>query len=441
MRFVNALLALSGLLWAGELLAVPQIQHWETSNGAQVYFVPAPQLPMVDARVVFNGGSARDGERPGLAVFTNSLLEEGAGGLSDDQIAERFSSLGARFDNDALRDMALIELRSLTEPKLLDPAVETAALVIAKPDFPPQAIERERQRILVALKSQAEEPGDIASKLLFEKMYGAHPYGHRSLGEPAVVSAITRDELVQFHRHYYVAHNAVVAIVGDLERAAAEQLAERLVGALPAGESAPPLPLPEPVVGGSVRQPFPSSQTHIYLGQPLISRQDPDYFPLLVGNHILGGSGLVSRISQEVREKRGLSYSAFSGMIPMQSQGPFLLGLQTRNEKAEEALAVLQATLTDFVAHGPSAEELVAAKKNLTGGFALSIDSNADLVAYLAAIGFYHLPLDHLDTYIARVEAVTADQIRSVFQRRVKPQAMAVIAVGGGAIAGASDGR
>jgi zinc protease len=167
------------------------------------------------------------------------------------------------------------------------------------------------------------------------------------------------------------------------------------------------------------------------MGQPGISRDDPDYFPLLVGNHILGGGGLVSRISDQVREKRGLAYSAYSYFAPMHVAGPFTAGLQTRNEKANAALDVLKDTLSKFIAKGPTADELSSAKKNITGGFALNLDSNSKIVDNLASIAFYKLPLDYLDTYNQRIEAVTADQIRDAFRRRIHPQDMVTVMVGG----------
>jgi zinc protease len=166
------------------------------------------------------------------------------------------------------------------------------------------------------------------------------------------------------------------------------------------------------------------------MGQPGVRRGDPDYFALYVGNQILGGGGLVSRISEEVREKRGLSYSAYSYFLPMRADGPFVLGLQTRNDSADEALKVLRQTLVDFRNDGPTGKELEAAKRNITGGFPLKIDSNSDILGYIAMIGFYKLPLDYLDTFNGKIEAVTAKQIRDAFQRRVDPDRMVTVTVG-----------
>jgi zinc protease len=228
-----------------------------------------------------------------------------------------------------------------------------------------------------------------------------------------------------------VGRNAVVAIVGDVDKAKAKSLAEKVVGKLPAGKAAPALPSVTALEEGSEEAiEHPSTQTHILLGQPGMRRGDPDYLPLYLGNHILGGSGLVSRISEEIREKRGLSYSAYSYFSPMAAEGPYLLSLQTRNESSEEALAVLRATLARFISEGPSNKELVAAKKNITGGFALNIDSNKDILSYISMIGFYGLPLDYLDTFIDKVNAVTVKQIRDAFTRRIHPDRMALITVG-----------
>ena len=426
-------LAVLGLIAAGAAKANPKIEHWTTANGARVYFVASPELPIVDIRVVFDAGSARDGAHSGLAQLTNGLLDQGAGDLNADQIAERLDGVGANLDTSSYRDMAIVSLRSLTDPKLLDPALDVMTLVLNKPSFPEDAFKLAQKRTLIALRGQKESPGAIAEKAFFAAIYGDHPYASPPLGTEETVATLTRRDAMDFHRRYYTGRNAVVAIVGAVDRNAAEKLAERVVGKLPSGEAAPPLPSAKPLAAARVEQvPYPSAQTHILMGQPGISRGDPDYFPLVLGNHILGGSGLVSRIAEEVREKRGLAYSAYSYFSPMHVAGPFTAGLQTRNEKADAALKVLRDTLGEFIAKGPTADELSAAKKNITGGFALNLDSNAKIVDNLASIGFYKLPLDYLDTYNQHIEAVTADQIRDAFQRRVHPRDMATVMVGGG---------
>lgn len=419
------------LCWSGIAAALPQIEHWQTGNGARVYFVAAHELPMVDVQVVFDAGSARDAV-PGVASLTARLLMEGAGALDANTIAERFDALGARVGSSAGRDNASVSLRSLTDPALLQPALETLALVLRAPTFPAAAFERERNRALVALRAQEQNPGALAERAFYQALYGQHPYAQATLGTTQSVTTLKRADLLNHYRNYFTARNAIVVIVGDLQRDAAAAVAETVVGKLPGGSVPPPLPAVTPATGGKVHVAHPSSQTHILVGQPVLRRGDADYFALYVGNHILGGSGLVSRISDEVREKRGLAYSAYSYFLPMREAGPFQLGVQTKNESAAEAMEVMRATLQRYRDEGPTAAELSAAKKNITGGFPLNIDSNSDIAGYLAMIAFYDLPLDYLDRFIERVEAVTAEQIRDAFQRRVDPQRLVTVTVGNG---------
>ena len=412
--------------------AMAPIEHWQTDNGARVYFVPAPELTMVDVQVVFNAGSARDGKQAGLAQLTHTLLDKGAGGLSADQIAQQLEGVGARLGGNSLRDMATLNLRSLNQDKYLQPAVRVFAKILAGPDFNPADLQRERERMLVALQYAQQKPGKVAERAFYAALYGEHPYASPPDGTVESLKAIDRAALQNFHKRYYVARNAVVAIVGALDRAAAERLAEALLKQLPAGDPAPPLPdVPSLQAAREQRLEHPSSQTHIQVGQPGMRRNDPDYFALYVGNYILGGGGLVSRLSNEIREKRGLAYSAYSYFAPMSKAGPFELGLQTRNDQVTEALEVLRETLATYVAEGPTAAELDAAKKHITGGHPLRIDSNRKILEYLAVIGFYSLPLDYLETFNAKIEAVSLEQLRDALQRRLQPDRMLTVLVGG----------
>ena len=413
------------------LSASPKIETWQTTNGAKVLYVPAPEIPMVDVRVVFDAGSARDGDKPGVTSFTNSLLSQGAGDWSAQQIAERLESVGAKLELGSLRDMAWVSLRTLTEPTAMDKALQTVAAVLAKPRFAAEDVERERQSILASLLQDEQSPGDVGQKALYLQVFGEHPYAEDPKGTRESVKKIQREDLIATHQRLYVARNAIIAIVGAVERQQAEVIAEQMSKGLPAGEHAPVLPEVAPLAQASeIKLEFPSTQAHIYIGQPGMKRSDEDYFPLYVGNHVLGGSGLVSLLSKEVREKRGLSYSVYSYFLPMRQTGIFMVGLQTKNAQAQEALQVLNQTLRRYVEEGPTEEELKAAKQNITGGFPLRISSNSKIVEYLAVIGFYDLPLDYLDTFNDKVEAVTAEQIRDTFRRRVHPEQMVTVLLG-----------
>jgi len=428
----RALVAALLLLSSVAAVAGPKIEHWTLPNGARAYFVAARELPMVQLRVVFDAASQRDpADKHGLAALTATMLREGTGTLTADDVARGFERLGADFGAGADREMVTVSLRSLTEPKLIDPALDLMARLLAAPSFPADSLERERARVQVALAQEKQNPGATIQRAFLRALYGEHPYASEPVGDEAGVKAITRDDLVTHHRRYYTGRNALIVLVGNLSSREAHRVAQRVVGGLPAGEPAPPVPAvsdPEPreqVVA------FPSTQSHIRLGQPAIARLDPDYFPLIVGNYTLGGGGLVSRLSVEVREQRGLSYSVYSYFYPMRGRGPFVLGLQTRNESRREALEVVRRVLADFIENGPTEEELAAAKKHLTGSFPLRLDNSGKIADQVAGMAFYRLPLTYLDDYIPNVEKVTRQQIQEAFRRHLSPERMVTVVVGG----------
>jgi zinc protease len=430
--FLFVLLFLPALLLSSPLLASPDIAHWTTANGARVYYVHAPELPIVDLRLVFDAGAARDGDDPSLAIMTNGMLAEGAGGQNADQLAEQFESIGAQFSNSAQRDMAVLSLRTLSEPKVFDAAVKTFTTILTRPDFPQDAFERERSRLLTTLQQHKQDPGSLANEAFYNAVFSGHPYHTEPTGTEAGVKALTTDKLRAFYQQYYVARNAVIAIVGNLDRAGAERLAQTVTANLKPGQAATALPAVAPLkTGKEIRIDYPSAQTHILMGQPGMKRGDADYFALYVGNHMLGGSGLVARLAEEIREKRGLAYSTYSYFLPMRELGPYTIGVQTRNESAQQSLQVLRDTVAQFIKDGPTAAELEASKKNITGGFPLRISSNKKIIDYIAMIGFYQLPLDYLDTFNKKVQAVTIADIKQAFQKRIDVDKMVTVIVGG----------
>ncbi|MBK1647235.1 M16 family metallopeptidase [Rhabdochromatium marinum] len=414
-----------------QILAGPPIQHWQTAQGSQVLFVAAPDLPMLDIRVALDAGSGRDGARPGLASLTASLLTQGAGDWDADTIAERIESIGAQLSASADRDMTTVSLRTLTAPADLDAAVATLTQVLSAPRFAPTDVARLQRNRLTALRQAEQDPGTVGRKALYQAVFGDHPYASDPQGTAASIEQLTPEDFKRFHQDYYRATGATIALVGAIDRAQAEAIATAIAAGLPRGAAPPPLPpVQAPEQGRTQVIAFPSSQTHLYAGQPGMRRGDPDYFPLYVGNHILGGSGLVSLLMEQVREQRGLSYSVYSYFLPLAQRGPFVLGLQTKNAQAEQARSVLLDTLKQFIDTGPTQKQLDDAVKNITGGFPLRIASNSKIVAYLAVIGFYDLPLDYLERFTDRIRAVTHEQIHAAFQRRVHPEQLQIVMVG-----------
>lgn len=430
--YAKSLIFLLTLVFSISSWASPDIKHWTTDNQAKVYYVHAPELPMVDISVVFNAGAARDGDKPGTAKMTAAMLDEGAAHMDADQIATAFASVGAKYGADSERDMAVFSLRTLTEDKAFEQATDTFAKVISSPDFPSAAFERVQQTLLTGLQAENQSPQAIATRTFYENLYRKHPYSVMPSGDTDSVKQLSPDDLKAFHERFYVSNNAVVVIVGAVEGPQAEAIANKVTSGLKSGTAVPGLPRVSALDEATlITKAFPSSQTTILMGQPGISRDDPDYFALYVGNHILGGSGLVSQLSDELREKRGLTYGVYSYFRPMQQLGPYQFALQTRNEKAQEALEVMRDTLEKFIENGPTEAELTAAKQNITGGFALRVDSNSKIADYLAMIGFYGLPLDYLDSFNDKVNAVTVAEIQDAFKRRVNADKMLTVLVGG----------
>ena len=407
------------------------IEHWTTSRGARVYFVRAPSIPMLDVNIDFDAGARHDPPgKDGLASMTGAMLARGSEGRDEAQIAERLADLGAIRGGGTDDDRLGVSLRTLSSADERNAAIELLADLVSRPLFPQALLAREQDRSLQSLRESLTQPASIAQRAFYPLLYPNHPYG--TLSDAKTIAAITRDDLVAYHRARFGASGAVISLVGDITRSDAQAIAERLTRDLPQGEPAPAMPALSAPVAAERRIAHPASQSHILIGTPLISRGDPDFFPLFVGNYVLGGGGFVSRLTNEVREKRGLSYSVGSGFTPLMQPGPFVVSLQTQKAQTDQALAVVRDTLAGFVADGPTEAELTAAKQNLVGGFALRIDSNGKILGNLALIGWYGLPLDYLDRWTEQVERVSSAQVREAFSRRINPKQLVTVIVGAG---------
>ncbi len=428
----RAAIALALMLATAQVLAAPQIEQWTTDNGARVLFVQAPEIPMVDARVTFDAGSARDGDHPGIARLTSSLLMSGTGGRDTDAVARALEREGAEVSTGSARDMAWIKLRSLSETEQLEPVTSLVGELLARPAFPEDELERLAEKQRTGLREQEQSPGGIANRLFREALYGDHPYGQDPLGSRESLKAIDRGAVQGFHEEYYVAKNANIAIVGDIDLERAKELARTLVGDLPSGERAPALPpVPELDEARTIEESFPSTQAHVKIGRPGVARGYEQWPELYVANHVLGGGGFTSRLYDEVRSKRGLVYGVYSHFSPMARTGPFRIQLQTRGDQVDEALGVVHDVFNEFHAKGPSAEEVEDSILNITGGFPLRIDSNDDITGYLAMMGFYDLPVDYLESFPERVRDVDADSAHAAFLDVLGQRPRVTVVVGG----------
>ena len=426
------LLSAAMLISALSAQAAVNIQHWQTSSGAEVYFVENHDLPIVDLSVNFAAGSARDAaEKSGLAGITRYMMTLGAAGMNDEVIANKLADIGAVLGGEFDGDRAALKLRTLSSEREQKQALDVFGKILQKPDFPSSVLAREKARIISGLEESATQPEGMVNKAFMTALYGSHPYSLDESGEIATVAKLSVADLQAFYQQYYRANGAVIAMMGDLSRAQAEAIAESMASGLPKGPANPAIAqVTYPKAPVTQRIAHPASQSHILLGYPGIKRGDPDLFPLYLGNYVLGGGGFVSRLTEEVREKRGLVYSVYSYFMPMAEVGTFQIGLQTKKEQADEALKIVRATLADFLAKGVTDAELKAAKANVIGGFPMRIDSNSKILDYLAVIGFYKLPLNYLDEYNSKVAAVTAAQIKDAFNRRLKPENFVTVIVG-----------
>jgi zinc protease len=433
-RILKVVLTITCAIVASAAGATLPIQQWQTAKGARVLFVETHDLPMLDLAVDFPAGASRDSrDKSGAASLTLGLMRSGAGAFGEDEISERLASVGADMSGRFDTDRAGYGLRSLSSARERDEALGLLAAVLQKPTFPQQIFEREQQRMLAGLKEAETRPEVLADREFRRLLYGEHPYSLRGSGEVETVAKLRREDLMDFYRRHFTADDAVVSIIGDLTRSEAGAIAEQLTAGL--ARRLQPLPALPPVAqldaARTSRIAHPATQAHILIGQPGVKRLDPDYFPLFLGNYVLGGGGFSSRLNEEIRQKRGYAYSAYSYFNPLALEGPFQIAVQTKKETTEDALKVAQDTLEKFVSEGPTQQELDAAKQNIIGGFPLRIDSNKKIQDYLSIIGFYRLPLTYLDDFSNNIERVTLEQVKQTWRRRIHPERMATVVVAG----------
>jgi zinc protease len=437
MRINTLLITVTCVLLSGVANAGVKIEHWTTPTGARVYFVASDALPILDVQVDVAAGSAQDPDgKSGLAAITRGMLDAGvqAGGadapaLDEEQISGRIVDLGIQIGGGVDSDRTSLTLRTLADAEQRNGGLALLRRLLSAPSFPQEVLTREKGRTIAAIQEADTRPASVLSKRFSAAIYGEHPYGRTPSAES--VAAMTRDDIVAFHRNNYSSDGAVISMIGNINRAEAESIAADLAAALP---SRAPISAVMPVSrpkADIIRIAHPSAQAHVAVGMPAVKRSDPQYYALLVGNYTLGGGGFVSRLMKEVREKRGYAYDVHSYFAPRKLEGPFQIGLQTSREQADDALKIVNEVLGEYLKNGPTEDELAAAKKFYIDGLALRIDSNAKLLGYLASIGFYGLPLSYIDDYPKIIGSVTADQVRAAFASHLSKDNLVTVIVGG----------
>lgn len=419
--------------------AILPIEKLDSYNGAKAYLVQTKTLPMVDIEVSIDAGDRYDPiGKSGLADMTAALMNYGArgseGALNEAQIADEIADLGANIGLSVGGERATLRIRSLSRKDLRDRAVRLVAAMLSAPTYDPKIVEREKQRTITNLLEAETKPEYVLERRFKKSVYGDYPLAYSpSAKSIATVNAV---DLKQFHKQFYRGDRMIVSIVGDVDRVQANEIVQILLQKVP--ESGPaiakipglPRSAVEPLAQREVQIPFDSQQAHIAMGMTAVTRSNPDYFPLLVGNYILGGGGFVSRLMAEVREKRGLAYSVSSYFAPGKDAGIFQAGLQTKNDQAALALEVMSSTIAKFIADGPTPSELVAAKSNLMNGYPLRIDNNRKLLDNVSSIAWNDLPLDTMDIWTKQVEAVSLEQVTNAFQKYLAMDRMQIVVLG-----------
>jgi zinc protease len=414
--------------------ATPRIESWQLSNQARVLFVEERQLPIIDIKIEFDAGVRRNPpNKAGLAELTNSLIDAGTKKTTDypaftqAKISDSFADIAAKRDFYTDPDRAGVALRTLTQHK--EKAISLLAHLLSAPSFPNDVFIRERTHLITHLKEEQTKPAFIANQAFWKTIYQNHPYGYQAT--PTSIKQINLTDIRTFYETHYTASHAIVSIVGDITKEEANAIAHTLTNKLPRTHfTLPPIPEPRLTKTNTINIPHPTTQTHLIIGLPTTTRQNPHYFALLVGNYTLGGGGFSSRLLNEIRVKNGLAYSAQSYFYPLIQKGPFQISLQTKKEETTKALTLTKQTLNTFLSHGPTAQEIQAAKDNLTNGFALRIDNNRKILDNIANIGYYQLPLTFLDTWTEQIRKVTAKDIQTAFQKTISENHITTIIVG-----------
>jgi zinc protease len=407
------------------------IQYWTTPEGAKVFFAQTKGLPILDVALNFDAAASRDGDQFGLASLTNGLLGTATQYHNEEQIINAFESVGAQFSTSSLKDMSIVSLRTLTRQPILKKSLDTFTEVITQPSFEQKYLTRERRQTLRSIEASKQSPASIASLAFDKAVFANHPYAHPKIGTEKSINQISLQDLKQHYDKFYVAKNLTIALVGDITKVKAKQIARQISHGLNVGKKAKNNPVITALKSSQkIHIEFPSKQTHLLIGQSGVNRSHPDYYPLYLGNHIFGGSGLTSILSDEIREKKGLAYSAYSYFTKMKSNGFFMMRMQTKNDQALEAKNIALQTLKNFRNNAIDTQKLQDGKDNIIGGFALETASNANILTYLSIIGFYELPLDYLSSFTDKIKDISAQDIQNAYERLVDMDKLIILSVG-----------
>nr|WP_245418958.1 pitrilysin family protein [Phyllobacterium endophyticum] len=406
-----------------------EIKEVVSPKGIKAWLVQDDFVPLISMRFTFKGGSSQDPDgKEGLANLMTGLFDEGAGDLTSDTFQQKLDDVGAEMGFNADDDNISGSIRMLADKR--DEAVDLLALAVNAPRFDQAPIDRIRQQVIAGIKSSERDPNAIAGRKFAEALYGDHPYGRRSEGTEASLSSITHDDLKSFHKRNFGRDNLIVAVVGSISPEELAPLLDKVFGSLPEKAQLVPIAEAKLTFGQTTRVDYALPQTSISMVYPGVRRQDPDFFPAYIMNHILGGGTFSSRIYNEVREKRGLAYSAGSNLVTRDHMAALMVNTATRADRAGETLQILKTEVARMAKDGPTREELIEAKKYLVGSYAVNnLDSSSAVASTLVGLQDQKLGRDYIDKRAELINAVTLDQIKAAAKKLLETEP-AILIVG-----------
>lgn len=407
-----------------------QIERVVSPGGIEAWLVEEYEVPVIVMNVSWAGGSASDPQaKLGLANMVSGLLDEGAGDMDSQAYQKRLEASGAVLSYSEDRDYFNARLKTLAENR--DEAFSLLEVALTRPRFDAEAVERIRAQLFSIVARNEQDPDWLASQAWFKAAYGSHPYARPSDGTAKTLAAITRADLSAYTKHTFARDNMQIGIVGPIKPAELGALLDKTFGALPAKSKVARVadikiaPKPKTVI---VKRPFP--QSVVIFGGEGLKRDDPDFVPAFVMNYMLGGGGFSSRLTEEVREKRGLAYSVSTYLYPLRHAAILLGAVGTKNASTGVSLAVIRKEFERMAQGGVTDKELEDAKTYLTGSFPLRFNSNGKIAGELLAIQQENLGIDYVDRRNGLILAVTKDDIARTAKRLLRADSLIVAVVG-----------
>ncbi|MEP3332700.1 pitrilysin family protein [Sedimentitalea sp.] len=416
------------------VLALPawaevKVQEVTSPAGINAWLVEDHTIPFTALEIRFRGGTSLDApDKRGAVYLMTALIEEGAGGLDARAHARAVEALAASFRYDASDDAVSVSARFLTENR--DEALALLRDTIHEPRFDPEAIERVRSQVIASRESATKDPDDIARASLNALIFGDHPYGSDGEGTVESVAALTREDILSAHEAVFARDRLYVSAVGDITPEELGTMLDDLLAELP--ETGAPLPEPADVTipGGVKVVDFDTPQSVAVFAQNGIERMDADFFAAYVMNEVLGSGSFESRLMQEVREKRGLTYGVYSYLAPRDLAAIYLGSVASGNDRVAEAIEVIRAEWAKVASEGISAEEVESAKTYLTGAYPLRFDGNGPIARILTGMQMQGLPADYIATRNDKVNAVTVEDVNRVAAELLDPDGLQFVVVG-----------